>query len=58
MGLGAMIATDDPELIFLPGERFILRVLTALPTEDLSRDAALKAGLIALTRRAVELCRR
>ena len=54
-GLGAMIATDDPELVFLPGERFILRVLTALPTEDLSRDAALRAGLIALTRRAVEL---
>ena len=53
--LGAMIATDDPELVFLPGERFILRVLTALPSEDLSRDAALKAGLIALTRRAVEL---
>ena len=49
-----MIATDDPELVFLPGERFILRVLTALPTEDLSRDAALRAGLIALTRRAVE----
>ena len=54
-GLGAMIATDDPELVFLPGERFILRVLRALPTEDLSRDAALRAGLIALTRRAVEL---
>ena len=54
---GAMIATDDPELVFLPGERFILRVLTALPTEDLSRDAALRAGLIALTRRAVEFCR-
>ena len=53
-GLGEMIATDDPELVFLPGERFILRVLTALPTEDLSRDAALRAGLIALTRRAVE----
>ena len=50
-----MIATDDPELVFLPGERFILRVLRALPTEDLSRDAALRAGLIALTRRAVEL---
>ncbi len=54
-GLGAMIATDDPELVFLPGERFILRVLRALPTEDLSHDAALRAGLIALTRRAVEL---
>ena len=49
-----MIATDDPELVFLPGERFILRVLTALPSEDLSRDAALKAGLIALARRAIE----
>ena len=53
-GLGAMIATDDPELVFLPGERFILRVLTALPSEDLSRDAALKAGLIALAHRAIE----
>ena len=49
-----MIATDDPELVFLPGERFILRVLTALPPEDLSRDAALKAGLIALAHRAIE----
>ncbi len=53
-GLGAMLATDDPELVFLPGERFILRVLTALPPEDLSHDAALRAGLIALTRRAIE----
>ncbi len=53
-GLEAMIATDDPELVFLPGERFILRVLTALPTEELSHDAALRAGLIALTRRAIE----
>ncbi len=53
-GLEAMIATDDPELVFLPGERFILRVLTALPTDDLSHDAALKVGLTALTRRAVE----
>ncbi len=54
-GLGAMMATDDAELVFLPGERFILRVRTSLPSEDLSRDAALGAGLIALTRRAVEL---
>ncbi len=53
-GLGAMLATEDPELVFLPGERFILRVLTALPTEELSHDAALRAGLIALTRRAIE----
>ncbi len=45
---------DDPELDCLPGERFILRVLTALPTEDLSHDAALRAGLITLTRRATE----
>ena len=49
-----MIATNDSELVFLPGERFILRVLTALPTEDLSHDAALRAGLIALTRRAID----
>ena len=49
-----MIAAEDPELVFLPGERFILRVLTALPTEELSRDAALRAGLIALTRRGIE----
>ena len=54
-GLGAMMATDDAELVFLPGERFILRVRTSLPSEDLSRDAALRAGLTALTRRAVEL---
>ena len=53
-GLGAMLATDDPELLFLPGERFILRVLAALPTEELSHDAALRDGLIALTRRAIE----
>ena len=57
-GLGAMIATDDPELLFLPGQRFILRVLSALPTEELSRDAALRAGLIALTRRAIEFVTR
>ncbi len=54
-GLGAMMATDDAELVFLPGERFILRVRTSLPPEDLSHDATLGAGLIALTRRAVEL---
>ena len=57
-GLEAMIATDDPELLFLPGQRFILRVLSALPTEELSRDAALRAGLIALTRRAIEFVTR
>ena len=53
-GLGAMIATDDPDLIFLPGERYILRELAALPVGELSSDAALRSGLIALTRRAVE----
>ena len=49
-----MIATDDPDLIFLPGERYILRELSALPVGELSSDAALRSGLIALTRRAME----
>ncbi len=51
-GLEAMIAADDRELVVLPGERYVLRALSELPTEDLSHDAALRAGLIALTRRA------
>ncbi len=53
-GLEAMIATEERELVFLPGARFIVRALTALPTEELSRDAAVRAALIALVRRTVE----
>ncbi len=53
-GLEAMIAAEDPELVFLPGARFILRELRALPAEELSRDAAVRAALIALVRRTVE----
>ncbi|WP_170565323.1 Rpn family recombination-promoting nuclease/putative transposase [Ruegeria atlantica] len=54
-GLADMIAPADPEMIFLPGERYILRDLGALSVEDLSRDAALKAGFITLRREALAL---
>ncbi len=54
-GLAGMIATEDPELVFLPGGRFVLCLLRDLPPERLSGDAALRAGLLALTHRAVQL---
>ena len=49
-----MIAAEDPELVFLPGERYIARMLSALAAEELSRDRELRAGLIALTLRAID----
>ncbi len=38
-----MIATDDPDLAFLPGAGYILRNLRAMEIDALSRNAALKA---------------
>ncbi len=54
-GLAEMIAGDDPELVFLPGERFLFRWLARMAPGDLSGDAQLRAGFLALTRRALAL---
>ncbi len=48
-----MIATDDPDLAFLPGAGYILRNLRAMEIDALSRNAALKAGFITLRRQAL-----
>ena len=47
-GLGDMIAADDPDLVFLPGEAYILRNLRAMEVEALSRNDALRLGFITL----------
>ena len=56
-GLAGMIAGDDPELVFLPGERFIFRWLTEMAPEALSSDTLLRAGFVTLTQRALEFLR-
>jgi len=45
------MATDDPALRFMD-LRVILRQWARMPPEALSRDAEMRAGLVALTRRA------
>ena len=52
-GLGQMIA-GDPDLSFLPGASYILRNIGEIPTDRLSRDAALKAVLITMKREALD----
>ncbi len=42
-GLAGMIASEDPDLVLLPGERFVLGLLRELPSERLSGDAAPRA---------------
>ncbi|MDE0507922.1 MAG: Rpn family recombination-promoting nuclease/putative transposase [Gammaproteobacteria bacterium] len=49
--LADMIATDNPELIFLHGPYLILRQWAQMPPEALSRDPVSQAGLLALTGR-------
>ncbi len=51
--LHGMIATDDPDLAFLPGSGYILRNLRAMDIDALSTNAALRAGFIALRREAL-----
>ena len=53
-GLAEMIASPDPELAFLPGERYIVRSLRAMPVDALSRNPALRAGFIALRQEALD----
>ncbi len=48
-----MIDADDPQLEFLPGLGYILRNLSAMEIHELSRNAALRAGLITLRREAL-----
>ena len=48
-----MIDADDPELDFLPGSGYILRNLRAMDIAALSRNAELRAGFMALSRRAL-----
>lgn len=52
-GLAGMIATDDAELTFLPGERYILRNLRELEIHALSRNAGLRAGFITMRQEAL-----
>ena len=52
--LAEMIASDDPELVFLPGEGFIFRWLTEMAPEALSRNPVVQAGLLTVTQRALE----
>jgi len=56
-GLAEMIDGDDPELVVLPGERYILRQLAEMPPEALSRNPQLQAGLVTLTKRAITFLR-
>ena len=49
-----MIAADDPDLVFLPGSGYILRNLRTMNIDALSRNAALRAGFIALRREALD----
>ena len=49
-----MIAADDPALAFLPGSGYVLRNLCAMDIDALSRNAALRAGFIALRREAMD----
>jgi len=49
--LSELMATDDPALRFMD-LRVILRQWARMPPEALSRDAEMRAGLVALTRRA------
>ncbi len=48
-----MIATDDPDLAFLPGAGYILRNLRAMEIDALSHNPALRAGLITLRQEAL-----
>lgn len=52
-GIAELIAGNDPVLKVLPGETYILRDLTAMAREELSSDAALRAGFMAMRREAV-----
>ncbi len=51
--LREMIDADVPELAFVPGSGYILRSLRAMDVDALSRNAALRAGFIALRREAL-----
>ena len=53
-GIGEMIASTDPALVVLPGERYILRNLPELPVEQLSRDPVLRSALIILIGQALK----
>ena len=53
-GIGEMIASTDPALVVLPGERYILRNLPELPVEQLSRDPVLRSAMIILIGQALK----
>ncbi len=53
-GIGEMIASTDPALVVLPGERYILRNLAELPVEQLSRDPVLRSAMIILIGQALK----
>ena len=49
-----MIATDDPNLVFLRGSDLIIREWAQMPPDKLSRDQLSRAALLALTGRGLE----
>ena len=49
-----MIATDDPNLVFLRGSDLIIRECAQMPPDKLSRDQLSRAALLALTGRGPE----
>jgi len=53
MSLAEMIAGDDPDLVFLPGQGYILLQIAKMSVGELSRHPLLRAVLLALTRRAL-----
>ena len=46
-----MIATDDPNLVFLRGSDLVIREWAQMPTDKLSRDPLSRAALLTLTGR-------
>ena len=54
-GLREMIAADDPDMVFLPGEGYILRNLRAMEVEALSGNPALRVGFMTLRGMALSI---
>ena len=46
-----MIATDDPNLVFLRGSDLVIREWAQMPPDELSRDPLARAALLTLTER-------
>jgi len=51
--LAETVAGDDPDLVFLPGQGYVLLRIAEMSVEELSRHPTLRAVLLAMTRRAL-----